>query len=169
MIQSIRRPFLFGFLCCAGLLAYAYYVDWTDPLIEPCPLCIIQRIVFFAMALVFLIGGLHGPRGRAAVFYGLGAGLLSLIGAAIAAWHVRLQNLPVEEQPLDCLPGFGYMAETKGFLDALGEWLPKAFEGTGDCATVDWTFLGLSMPSWTLIWYLALAAGALYFGFRARN
>ena len=169
MNQGIRWPFLFGFLCCAGLLSYAYYIDWADPLIEPCPLCIIQRIVFFAMGLVFLIGGLHGARGTVAKAYGLGVAALSLSGAAIAGWHVRLQNLPADQVPVDCLPGFGYMADTKGFLDALGEWLPKAFEGTGDCAVVDWTFLGLSMPTWTLVWYLGLAVSALFFGFRARH
>jgi len=94
MNSTIRWPFLLGFVCCVSLLAYAYYVDWSDPLIDPCPLCIIQRIVFFAMALVFLLGGLHGVRGGMAKAYGLGAGLLGFLGAA-TEWFVRNQSLVI--------------------------------------------------------------------------
>ncbi len=169
MTRSIRWPFLFGFLCCAGLLGYAYYVDWSDPLIEPCPLCIIQRVVFIAMGLFFLIGGLHGARGGGAKLYGLVVGSFAGLGAAIAGRHVWLQSLPPGDAPVDCMPGVGYMAEASGWVAALGEWLPKAFEGTGDCAKVDWTFLGLSMPGWTLVWYVALGLLALIAAWRAKR
>ena len=59
---SFRNRFLLGFLACAGLIAYALYTQFHDGL-TPCPLCIFQRVAFAALGAVFLVGGLHAPRG----------------------------------------------------------------------------------------------------------
>lgn len=161
---SFRAQFLTGFALCASLIAYAIYVQF-HMLMLPCPLCILQRVAFAALGLVFLIGGLHAPKG------GVGRGLYGVLafvaagaGAGVAGYHVWLQHLPPSEVPLCTGMGLDYMIDAMGLMGALA----KVFEGSGECAKVDWTFLGLSMPAWTLVWYVGLGLGALWAGFKRR-
>ena len=74
-----------------------------------------------------------------------------LVGAAIAARHVWIQNLPPDQVP-ECGPTLDYMLE----VFPLGEALTMVFTGSGECAEVLWTFLGLSMPAWALLCFLGL-------------
>lgn len=161
---TFRAQFLSGFVLCAALLAYALYVQF-GMLMMPCPLCILQRIAFAAMGLVFLVGGLHSPKGRVGrALYGLLAFVPAAAGAGVAARHVWLQSLPPSDVPLCTSMGLEYMVEAMGPLAALA----KVLEGSGECAKVDWTFLGLSMPAWTLAWFIGLGLGALWAGWRRR-
>ncbi len=156
------RPFnLLAAAVCAVLLAYAYYSQFVVGL-EPCPLCIFQRIAMIALMLVFLsaavVGG--GPV-RSRVMAGL-TGLTALSGAGISAWHIRQQNLPGEEFAA-CGADLSYMIEVFSFW----ETLEMAFTGTGDCAEVDWAFLGLSMPAWVGMWFVFLGAAGVWANWRA--
>lgn len=160
---SFRTQFLLGFLACAGLLAYAFYLQLHDGL-EPCPLCIFQRVAFFTLGLVFLVGALHAPAGAAGRRgYGVLALLSSLAGIAVAGNHVRLQHLPPDQVPA-CGPGLDYMLEAMPISGVIR----KVMTGSGECANVDWTFLGLSMPAWSLICFVLLAIWAGYAAFRHR-
>ena len=160
---SFRLQFLLGFLACAGLLAYAFYLQLHDGL-EPCPLCIFQRVAFFALGVVFLLGAIHGPKGaRGRKTYGWLALLASLGGILVAGNHVRLQLLPPDQVPA-CGPGLDYMLEAMPITGVIR----KVMTGSGECAAVDWTFLGLAMPAWSLICFLVLAAWAAYAAFRKR-
>jgi disulfide bond formation protein DsbB len=159
--NSFRRRFLLGFLACAGLIGYALYTQFHDGLL-PCPLCIFQRVAFATLGVVFLVGGLHAPRGRGGRrAYGVLALLASLGGIAVAGNHVRLQHLPPDQVPA-CGPGLDYM------LDAMpiGGVIRTVMTGSGECANVDWAFLGLSMPAWSLICFVVLAAWAGHAAFR---
>lgn len=150
-VPKARLCFLLGFLFCAGLLLIAIYYQFVGGL-EPCPLCISQRIMVMVTGLVLLAAVLHNP-GRIGVRgYAVAGALTALGGASISARHVWLQHLPAEEVPA-CGPGLEYMF--RNF--PLGETLRMMLTGTGDCAKVDWTLLGLSMPAWVLISFLALA------------
>ena len=158
---SFRNLFLLGFAACAGLLAYAIYLQLHAGL-EPCPLCIFQRVAFAALGLVLLVGGLHAPRGpggRRA--YGVLALIAALTGIGIAGRHVWLTRLPPDQVP-SCGPPLDFMMEANPLSDVIR----MVLTGSGECAKVDWTFLGLSMPEWTLAWFAIFAIGALYFGFR---
>jgi disulfide bond formation protein DsbB len=147
-----KRPVnLAGFAACAGLLAYAYFLQFSEGL-EPCPLCIFQRVAFIAMGLLFLLAALHNPGRVGGRIYALLLGVAGLAGTAIAGRHVWLQNLPPEQVP-ECGPGLEYMLEAFPLTDALR----MAFTGSGECASVDWVFLGLSMPAWALLWLVGLA------------
>lgn len=160
---SFRAQYLLGALLCAALLGYALYAQHVM-FLDPCPLCIFQRVAFMALGAVFLLGALHGPKsagGRRA--YGVLAALAAAGGISIAGRHVWLQSLPADEVPA-CGPGLEYMLEAF----PLREVLNKVFSGSGECAEVDWTFLGLSMPAWTLVWFVALGVAALWAGFRRR-
>ncbi|GHE43168.1 disulfide bond formation protein B [Vulcaniibacterium thermophilum] len=158
---SFRTQFLLGFLACAGLMGYALYAQHVQGF-EPCPLCIFQRVAVIALGVVFLLGALHGPRGRGGrAAWGVLALLAAGAGIAVAGRHVWLQNLPPDQVPA-CGPPFEFMRETL----PLAELVSKVLRGSGECANIDWTLLGLSMPAWVLISFVALALWAGYAAFR---
>jgi len=159
-----RAQMLFGAACCAALIGYALYVQY-HMLMMPCPLCIFQRIVFAMLGLVGLVAAAHGPRsagGRRA--YGVLAFLVAGLGASIAGRHVWIQNLPADQVPLCNSLGLDYMLGVMPVADVVREVLT----GSGECAKVDWAWLGVSMPGWTFICFVLLGVGALYAGFRRR-
>ena len=146
---------LAGFLACGSLLAYAYYAQFGLGL-EPCPLCIFQRLAVIALGLVFLAAALHGATGAGRRIYGGLVFLAAGSGVGIAGRHVWLQNLPPDQVP-SCGPGLDYMLDVFPLADAL----KMVFTGSGECAEVDWTLLGLSMPVWTLLAFIGLGLGGL--------
>ncbi len=152
-----------GFLICAGSLGFAYYVQHYLG-IEPCPLCIFQRLALLAVGLVFLAATLHGSRDWGAKMYGVLVGLTTGIGAGIAARHVWLQHLPPEEAPR-CGPSLEYMLQAF----PLNETLREVLTGSGECARVDWTLLGFSMPEWTLLLFVVLGVAGVIGNWRLRS
>lgn len=157
---SFRAQFLFGFACCAALLGYAFYVQFRLG-IQPCPFCIFQRLCFAALGLAFLLGALHAPsRPRARKAWSLLALAAALAGMAYAGRHSWVQLHPPELP--SCGPGLNFMVEQYSWLGAAR----KVLQATGDCASIDWQFLGLSMPMWAFLWFLGLGLLALYAGFR---
>ncbi|WP_225764608.1 disulfide bond formation protein B [Stenotrophomonas sp. Marseille-Q4652] len=160
---SFRSQFLLGFLVCAGLLGYAIFMQLQMGL-EPCPLCIFQRLAFAALGLLFLIGALHGPAdGAGRKTYGTLAFIAAAIGIGIAGRHVWVQVMPRDAMS-SCGPPLSFLSETMGPLEVLRTVLT----GTADCGNIDWTFVGLSMPMWSLVWFVLLAAWALVAGWRRR-
>ncbi|WP_372012275.1 disulfide bond formation protein B [Pseudoxanthomonas sp. 10H] len=161
---SFRAQFLAGFLGCVALLGYAIKTQLYDGL-EPCPLCIFQRLAYASLALVFLVGGLHAPRspgGRG--LYGVLVAIAALVGIGIAGRHVWLQSLPPELAP-SCGPPLSFLHETLGTF----ETVRKVLTGSGNCGDIDWTLLGLSMPAWSLIGLVLLGAWGLQAAFRRRK
>lgn len=144
-----------GAAAVVGLMAYALYQQHVVGL-EPCPLCIFQRVAMIALGVVFAVAALHAPVGRGARVYGALGTVVALAGIGIAGRHVYLQNLPPEAVPA-CGPGLDYMLE----VFPLTETLRMVFTGSGECAEIDWTFIGLSMPAWVLIWFVLLGALAV--------
>jgi len=163
--SSFRIQFLLGFLACAGLLVYAFHTQFREvnPL-EPCPLCIFQRIAFFALGVVFLLGALHAP---VAALWRRVYGVLGLIaggaGIAVAARHVWITHLPADQVPT-CGAPFEFMRQSMGTF----KLIQKVMTGSGECAKVDWTFLGMSMPAWSLFWLMALTLWLVHASFRRR-
>ncbi|PIE83273.1 MAG: disulfide bond formation protein B [Candidatus Contendobacter odensis] len=139
-----------GFLICIMGLGVAYYAQFVLDL-EPCPLCIVQRLILAVVGLVFLLAAIHDPRGWGAKIYSVLLGLTAAIGAGIAARHVWIQHLPPDQAP-GCGPGLAYMLETF----PLSETIQAVLTGSGECAEVAWRFIGLSIPEWTLLLFLVL-------------
>jgi disulfide bond formation protein DsbB len=154
-LLSRRSGNLIGFLACAGLLGFAYYLQYGRGL-EPCPLCMIQRLFLAATGLVFLAAAIHHPGRVGAWIYGGLAMLLAAAGAAVAGRHVWLQHTPADKRPA-CGPGLDYLVSTFGPFDAL----QRILRGSGECGAVDWSFLGLSIPEWTLACFIALGIYAI--------
>jgi disulfide bond formation protein DsbB len=159
-LPSRRALNALGFAVCAALVGYALYAQHVGGL-QPCPLCVFQRIALIALGLVLLAAAVHAPGARGARLYGVLAGVCALAGIAVAGRHLWLQSLPPEAVPA-CGPGLGYLLDTF----PLAEALKQVFSGSGECAVVDWTFLGLSMPGWLLVWFIALGAAAVANGWR---
>ena len=147
MILSFRAMFLAVLVCCLGLLGIGLYLQHGLKL-EPCPLCILQRVAFVAIGMTAMLAFLHNPGAVARKFYGLLMILFSLAGAAVAGRNLWLQSLPPDRVP-ECGPGQDYMLEAF----PLSKALPMVFQGSGECAKVEWTMLGLSIPAWALGWF----------------
>jgi disulfide bond formation protein DsbB len=151
-----RLGYALGFLACAGLIGFALYLQHYQHQ-DPCPLCILQRVTYMVLMGVFLVAAIHGPGRVAAMIYG---GLLLVtagIGAAIATRHVWLQHLPPERVP-ECGPGLEFTLRKFPLFEALG----KIFAGSGQCAEGGWTFLGLTIAGWSLVWFVLLGGFAVY-------
>jgi disulfide bond formation protein DsbB len=132
------------FTIIAGLLAESLILQHVQGL-EPCPMCVIQRYEFVLLGLLALAAALTpGVLGR--VLHA-GAILIALVGMGTASWHVHLQLFPPQETA--CGPGLEYMIEELPLTRAL----PMIFHGSGDCSEVQWTFLGISIAGWSLVWF----------------
>ena len=136
---------LAGFLACSGMMGFALYAQYVL-ILDPCPLCVFQRIATILLGIVFLVAAIHNPAKPGARVYAILIFLTAGGGVGVASWHVYLQNLPADKVP-GCGPGFEYIMENFAFFDALG----LIFQGSGECADVVWSLLGLSMPTWVII------------------
>ena len=119
---------------------------------SPCPLCIFQRIGLMIMGGFALIAALLNPKSMALRLI-LWLGSLAGIGWAtiVAGRHVWLQHLPADQVP-SCGPGLDYWIDTLPMQQVLKE----VFAGSGECASIEWTFLGLSIPEQSLILFSIL-------------
>lgn len=161
---GFRAQFLLGFLICAALLAFAIFMQLKMGL-EPCPLCIFQRIAFAALGVMFLLGALHGPDGAGGRrMHALLSFIAAAVGIGIAGRHVWVQVMPRDAMS-SCGPPLAFLSETMGPFEVFRTVLT----GTADCGNIDWRFLGLSMPMWSLMWFVLLAGWALYAGLKKRR
>jgi disulfide bond formation protein DsbB len=158
---STRAAFAAGALVCALLLGFGYYLQYGRGL-EPCPLCLVQRGFFYAVMLGFGVGALHAPGRIGTAVYGALVLLFAAGGAAIASRQVWLQHLPTDKVP-QCGPDLFFMLENF----PLSQALQKLLQGSGECAAVDWKFLGLSIAGWSLVWFVLFCVYAAWLAMRA--
>lgn len=153
--MTSRPYFLCGFLAAAGALLFAYYLEYVHGL-KPCPLCVFQRIAMAGVGLFYIIGLIHGPGGVGHRIYAFFASLAALAGAAIAARHVWLFHLPADQVP-SCGPGLEYLVDIMPWQEAVATVL----RGDASCAEVEGVFMGISLPAWTLVYFVLLSLGSL--------
>ena len=147
-------------LACAGLLGFGYYLQYFQAQ-DPCPLCLVQRGFFYGVLAVFVIAALHSPARTGKAVYCSAAALFAFGGLGVAARQVWLQYLPADQVPA-CGPDLFFMMENF----PLRRILEKLFLGSGQCAEVNWRFLGLSIAEWSLACFAALALYAIWLGFK---
>ncbi len=145
-----RQLFFIAALACAGLLVVALYLQEVLHL-EPCPLCIFQRVFVMAIGVVALLAALHNGGAIAGRIYAVLMGLLAIGGGAVAGRQVWLQHLPADRVP-ECGPSLDYMLEAF----PLGQTLELVLRGSGECAKVDWTLLSFSIAEWMLLVFAGL-------------
>lgn len=155
-MDRVRLANAIAAAACFGAIAYAVaWLQWGLGL-EPCPLCVLDRVAFALAGLVFLLAVLHGPGALGRRVYA-GLALLPLaFGVGVAGRHVWLQHLPEDQVPA-CGPSLDYILDNFPLQQALD----LVLRGSGSCASVQWQFLGLSIPEWTLGLFLALSLFAV--------
>lgn len=156
--RSFRTRCLIGFLVSFGLIGFAVWLQEARGLM-PCSFCILQRVAFAAVGVLFLIAGLHAPRANAARnTYGVLTAIAALVGIGIAGRHVWVQVFPPEIS--SCGGGLGFLASVNGWPGAIR----KVLTASGDCSNVE-HFLGVSIPVWALVWFVLLGGWALWAAF----
>ena len=163
MRPTPRVVYAFIFIVAAALVANAifYLQDWVG--LDPCPMCILSRYIFIAIAIVALLGAIHGPRRAGLAVYSTLIVLLAMAGIGVSARHSYLQHFPPKVESCG--------TDLEFLLNALplSQALPKIFAGTGSCSSVHWKFLGLSIPEWAGLWFLVFAALAVWAALRGRR
>ena len=159
-VASRRLLNFAGSAVCALLIAYALYTQFYEGL-EPCPLCIFQRIGVALLGVVFLAVALHDPRGRGRYGYAVAIAFAALATSAVAARHVYVQSLPPGSLPSCGAP----LAVLMKFMP-VWQLIRKVLMGSGECGLVNWRFLGLAMPAWVLIFCATLGAAGLFVNLR---
>lgn len=157
---SKRWLYLAGALFASGLMGFGLYLQYVKHQ-DPCPLCMVQRVIFIAILVMFALAALHNPQRIGQRIYAALIGLLALTGIGVAARHIWIQNLPPDQVPA-CGPGLDYMLETMPMADVLKQLL----HGSGECAEKGWTFLTLGIPEWSLLCYVGLGVWALLIALR---
>lgn len=163
MMRSPRLFYLLIVLVCGALLGFGYYLQFARGL-EPCPLCIFQRLAYLGALGIAVIGLIHDPGRPWLTFYSSLVALAAVAGLAVAGRQVWLQHLPADQVPA-CGPGLNYMLQ----VFSLPETLKMVFRGSGECAEVHWTFLSLSIAEWSLIWFTLIAVVALLHTFKGEK
>jgi disulfide bond formation protein DsbB len=158
---NTRQVNFCGFTICALLLAYAYYLQYVEGR-EPCPLCIFQRVGLVALGLIFLGLTLHQPGRIGQRLYAVMLSLTAAAGAGVAGRHVWLQHLPPDRVPA-CGPDLATMMQAW----PLQTVIQNVLKGSGECAVIDWTFVGISIPGWCLIWFVVLGVVGVTMNVRA--
>ena len=158
-----RAAFALPAVICAALLGFGYYLQYARGL-EPCPLCLVQRGFFYGVIAISLLGALHGPGRVGTVVWSTLLFLVAAGGAATAGRQVWLQHLPPDKVPA-CGPDLFFMLENFPLMQTV----QKLFRGTGECAVVDWTFLGLSIAEWSLGWFVLFCFYAIWLATRDRS
>jgi disulfide bond formation protein DsbB len=140
-----------GAAACLGMLAYALYTEFAGGL-EPCPLCIFQRITIVTLGVIFLVAGIHNPRRFAwAWVYTALIAIAALTTIGVSARHVYIQS-----QPPGSIPACGAPLNVLMQMFHVWQVVAKVLHAGGECAVVNWTFMGLSMPAWVLFCALIL-------------
>jgi disulfide bond formation protein DsbB len=145
-----RVAYLLGFLVCAGLMGWALWLQFGMDL-EPCPLCMFQRVALCLAGLVFLVAFIRNPRRGGATVAAILVLVFAGAGAALATRQVWLQTLPKDLVP-SCGMGISYMLETLPFTEVIA----KTLAGSGECAEKGWVFLNLSIAGWSLVFFITM-------------
>ena len=155
LLPPRRVAYALGFLVCAGLIGWALWLQYGEGL-DPCPLCMFQRVCVIAVGVLFLIAAVHNPERPGAALYALLTLLVAGAGAGLAGRQIWLQALPKDQVPA-CGMGLSYMMESMPWLDVF----TRVLKGTGECAEKAWVFLGLSIAGWTFVFFVGMIVAAI--------
>ena len=147
-----QRVFIVALLVSATVLGFAYYLQYVEYL-DPCPWCVVQRLGFLAIGALALIGLLHRPARGGTIFYGLVGALIGISGGLAAGYQIWLQSDP--KRAGACI---GSVVERVLDRLAIGDLWPNFLQYDGPCTLQPWHMFGLTIPEWSLAWFVVLAA-----------
>lgn len=143
------KTLVFLFFSPILMLLFGYYLQYYQGL-EPCPLCSFQRGAFILISFFSFFSLLTIKKFKIIHILSLVFVMLSSItGIGIAVRHIYLQNLDKDMVP-SCGPDLAYMLDSFPIFDTI----KTVLTGSGSCADISWTFLSLSIPEWSLIWFV---------------
>jgi protein dithiol:quinone oxidoreductase len=160
--MTARAANSLGLLACVALLGYAYYAQYVLHL-EPCPLCIFQRVGIFVIGIAFALAAGADPVSWGRKLYAAAIALAALATVGIAARHLYIQSLPPGS-----VPACGASLEWMLKVSPLPEVIAKVLSGSGECANINWRLFGLSMPAWVTIAAVYLGLWGLWANLRRR-
>ena len=135
--------------CAAIVMCGQYYLENIVGL-EPCNLCILQKLSAQAVFFVYLIKMIV-PKFKF-IFDFLGFVVL-VFGASASGRQIYLQNLPADQLTGGyCDIPFEFLFNMYPFFDALS----KVFQGSSKCAEESWVFLYLNIPEWALLFFASM-------------
>ncbi len=134
-------------IIAGALLCIALFMEHVMGL-APCPLCMMQRLWVAIVGLIAYLSLLHNPKWG---IYPLLGCLAAIVGGGFSIRQLWLQSLPADQVPA-CGPDLQYMLEAFPLSDVL----VAMTSGTGDCAEVSWSLLGVSIPGWVLLSFVVL-------------
>jgi disulfide bond formation protein DsbB len=144
-----RSLFFMVFVAGALALGVSYYLEYAVGL-QPCGMCLLQRICLALLTGICLGAAVHGPSHFASLMYWL-LGLLCSLAGTVTAWrHVLLQSAPAHELS-DCSASVFDL-----FVSAPWAYVvQQLFNGTVDCEPISWSLFDLSLPEWSLLFFVA--------------
>jgi len=155
MFDRRQKINLAAALVCAAMFGYAIYaqkvLNYT-----PCPLCMFQRVCVVTLGIVFLIAALHPTRRAGAIVYGV----LIFLAAGATTW-VAGRHVWIQHQPYGTVPSCGAPLDNLLEMFPVLEVIRRVMTGGGECGTIDWTFLGITMPGWVLITAVSLGLAGI--------
>ena len=155
ILPKSRHLFFMAAVGCVAIIGFALFLQYVKAL-EPCPLCISQRIAILALFLVTILAATHNPNHFGYKIYSFVTIAFSVIGMTLAGRQLWIQNLPPDKAPA-CMPSVTFLVDVLPLADLAKIMLT----GSGGCASVQWTFLGLAIPGWTFLIFTAFT----FFGF----
>ena len=154
--MTFKRSNIYAAIISFLMIVAALWIQLTYQL-EPCPLCITQRIIFIVLGLLFVFFVWLPLNFFVRIIYLLAIGITSIVGLIFSARHVLIQQKYITV-PAECGIDLDYMFENFPLMEAFN----LLFQGTGDCSKVDWTFYGLSLPMMAFLGYLFFLIYALF-------
>ncbi|HVE43972.1 MAG TPA: disulfide bond formation protein B [Gammaproteobacteria bacterium] len=145
--MTTRFIYLANTIIIALLLCFGLYLQFYDG-IMPCPLCVLQRICFLFLGVVYGAGIFVYRKQLANLIVSRLSACVALLGMFLAGRQVWLQHYP-PANPDECGVSLQYMME----MLPMHEVLQKVIAGTAECATRGWDFLSLNMAEWALLWF----------------
>ena len=155
-VPGSRIIFALVFFGCSFLMAVALFFEHQMNL-EPCPLCILQRIMVILTGIIALIAALHNPSALGIEIYGGLVAVSAATGGGLSMRQLWLQSLSADQVPA-CGASLDYMLDVFPLTDVLS----MVLTGDGTCAEIVWTFLGISIPGWTLVGFIGLIVIGLF-------
>ena len=152
------------FVTCVITIGIVLYMEHVM-LLSPCGLCITQRVFVILCGLVCLGSAIHNPGTQGQKLYAFGGAAMCVFGSYFAGRQIWLQHLPEDQVPA-CGPGLTYIYENFPFMETLNFLL----KGDGNCAEVQWRFLGLlSIPELAMIAFVFLFSVCMFIAFRSQE
>ncbi len=156
---NYRFASLFLGLFATFLFLASLYFQYVEQL-EPCPLCISQRVAVFVLAISYLSGFLIKKTFwmRFNIIFQF---IFGIFGASMAGRQVWLMHIPASERT-GCMPDISLLWHYLPFREIVRAF----FSGTESCTENIWSWLGITMPEWTLGFFVFFILASIFLCFR---